>query len=86
VGRNNRAEILKMPKSSTKAEEAHNHDTGPHPAPVSKTTAMAEIILFPNGKNEIPFIPGSETDPETKTRWLHLADDALDGNRKRKKA
>ena len=41
---------------------------------------MAEIILFPNGENEIPFIPGN---PETNTRWLRLADDALDGKRHR---
>ena len=47
---------------------------------------MAEIILFPNGKNEAPFFSGPQTDPESKTRWLRLADEALDGNRKRKKA
>ena len=47
---------------------------------------MAEIILFPNGKNELPFLPGTQTDPDTKTRWLHLADEVLDGKRKRKKA
>lgn len=67
-----------MPKPPRKAERP--------PTPVSKTTAMAEIILFPNGKNEIPFIPDTQTDPATKTRWLHLADEVLDGKRKRKKA
>ena len=74
-----------MPKRSPKARKQSNYAIG-QPVPVSKTTAMAEIILFPDGKNEIPFIPGSQTDPDTKSRWLHLADDALDGKRKRKKA
>jgi hypothetical protein len=78
--------ILKMPKPPAKAEKGNNHSTERPPTPVSKTSAMAEIILFPNGKNEIPFIPGTQTDPDTQTRWLHLADDALNGKRKRKKA
>lgn len=47
---------------------------------------MAEIILFPNGRNEAPYIPSFPTDPETKTRWLGLADEALGAERKRKKA
>ena len=77
--------ILKMPKPPPKAERNNNHRTRDS-ATVSKTTAMAEIILFPNGRNEVPFVPGFPDDPETKSRWLSLADDALDAKRKRKKA
>ena len=73
--------ILKMPKPSPKTEKGNDLGTR-YSAPVSKVTAMAEIILFPNGKNEIPFIP--QTNPHTQTWWLRLADDALDGNRKHK--
>lgn len=75
--------ILKMPKPPPKAEKDKKHGTGWRPAPVSKTTALAEIILFPS---EIPFIPGSEIDSDTRLRWLRLADDALDKRHKRKKA
>ncbi len=77
--------IFKMPKPSPTAEKNNDHRTH-DPASVSKTTPLAEIILFPNGRNEVPFAPGLPDDPETKTRWLHLADDALDVRRKRKKA
>ena len=78
--------ILKMPKPPRKADDSDNHGTQRLSAPVSKMTAMAEIILFPNGPNEIPFLPGFQTDPDAKTRWLRLADDALDGKPNRKKA
>ena len=77
--------ILKMPKPAPKAEREKENGKVEHPTPCSKTTAMAEIILFPNGNDEIPFIPGP-TDPDTKMRWLRLADDVLDGKCKRKKA
>jgi hypothetical protein len=75
--------ILKMPKARPKAEKGDKHGAGRHPPPVSKTSAMAEIILFPNGKNEVPFLSGPQTDPESETRWLRLADEALDGKRKK---
>jgi hypothetical protein len=76
--------MLKTPNPPPKAGEERN-DAERHHGAAFKTTAMAEIVLFPNG-NEIPFLPGSETDHETKTRWLHLADDVLDGKPKRKKS
>ncbi len=74
--------ILKMPKPSPKVEKTGAHATR-NADPVSKTTPMAEIILFPNGRNEVPFVPGFADDPETKTRWLGLADEALDAKRKK---
>ena len=76
--------ILKMPKPP-KAGKGNSANHG-NERSVTKTTPMAEIILFPNGKNEIPLITGPH-DPETKARWLHLADEALDGKKpQRKKA
>lgn len=78
------SKISKTPKARSLAEK--DNDAGRHPPPVSKNPAMAEIILFPNGKNEVPVFSGPQTDPESETRWLRLADEALDGNRKRKKA
>jgi len=76
--------ILKMPKPPPEAEEGNSANHG-NERSVSKTVPLAEILLFPNGKNQIPFITGLD-DPETKARWLLLADEALDENRKRKKA
>ena len=73
-----------MPKPPPKAERDNSANHSEERS-VSKTTAMADIILFPNGKNEIPFIACLDN-PETKTRWLLLADEALDENAKRKKA
>ena len=75
--------MLKMPKSRPKAEKGDKHGAERHPPPVSKTSAMAEIILFPNGKNDVPFLSTLQTDAESETRWLRLADEALDGKRKK---
>lgn len=80
------SKIFKTPKARSLAEKDNDRGAGRHPPPVSKSPAMAEIILFPNGKNEVPVFSGPQTDPESETRWLRLADEALDGNRKRKKA
>jgi hypothetical protein len=54
--------ILKSPKTETVRSYA-------------KMQPLAEIILFPNGNSEayITNFP----DPETKTRWLYLGDEAL---------
>ena len=78
--------IVKMPKPPPKAEEKSKVNGDQATAIVSKTTAKAEIILFPNGKDEIPLISSPATDPESETRWLRLADDALKGKTNRKKA
>lgn len=64
--------IVKLPKPPAKAEKRCSDP---------KASQLAEIILFPNGKNEIPFINSSH-DPEIETRWLHLADEALKRSRK----
>ena len=47
-------------------------------SPISKSAPLAEILLFPNGKDAIPGVPEAETDPQTKARWLKLADEALE--------
>lgn len=83
--------ILKMPKpslsrkrqESTSARVSEKLDLAER---VAKTTPMAEIILFPNGKDAIPGASDPETDRQTKTRWLKLGDEALDKADVRKKA
>ena len=82
--------ILKMPKpsltrkhqESTSAKAKENRDSAER---VSKTSPMAEILLFPNGKDAIPGV-SDHTDSQTKTRWLKLGDEALDKGDIRKKA
>ena len=53
---------------------------------VSKTPPMAEIIFFPNAKEMIAGVPEAQTDPQTRTRWLKLADEVLESDEFRKKA
>jgi len=53
---------------------------------VSKTPPMAEIIFFPNAKEAIAGVPEAQTDPQTRTRWLKLADEVLECDEFRKKA
>ena len=53
---------------------------------VSKTPPMAEIIFFPNAKDVIAGVPEAQTDPQTRTRWLKLADEVLESPEFRKKA
>ncbi len=53
---------------------------------VSKTPPMAEIVFFPNAKEVITGVPEEQTDPQTRTRWLKLADEVLESDESRKKA
>lgn len=53
---------------------------------ISKTAPLAEIVLFPNAKDAIPRVTDNQTDPQTETRWLKLADDALGEDVPRKQA
>jgi hypothetical protein len=71
--------VLKLPKPPPGAQKQPNNGA-------AKPTALAEIIFFPNGKDDIRQITGAATDFDTETRWLQLAGDALDGWGKRKKA
>jgi hypothetical protein len=71
--------ILKLPKPPPNAEKQSNNGA-------AKPTALAEIIFFPNGKDDILQIKGAAMDFDTEPRWLRLAGDALDGRGKRKKA
>lgn len=83
--------ILKMPKpprtrkrqASALGKKDYETESSEY---VSKTTPMAEIILFPNGKDAIPGISDPETDIQAKMRWLKLADEGLDNRDARKKA
>jgi hypothetical protein len=72
--------ILKMPKpppdKGKKRESPPISDQQDSGAPVSKTTPLAEIIRFPNAKDAIPGVT-EDTDANTKTRWLKLADEVL---------
>jgi len=47
---------------------------------------MAEIVFFPNAKEVITGVPEEQTDPQTRTRWLKLADEVLESDESRKKA
>jgi hypothetical protein len=53
---------------------------------VSNTTPLAEIVLFPNATDPISGVTDNQTDPQTETRWLNLADDALRDGAPRKQA
>jgi hypothetical protein len=83
------SKILKMPKHFAKARKGDPHSPTrrePSAPLVSKTSPAAEIVLFPNGKDRILRAAEVETDPQTKTRWLKLADKALEKGEDRKKA
>ncbi len=84
--------ILKMPepppnkRKKEKPTPAEPNGRAESSRSVSKTTPLAEIVLFPNAKDAIPGGTDNQTDPQTKTRWLELADDALGDDVPRKQA
>ena len=86
--------ILRMPKPPPRAHKVDNpapietnrpSESQPEAGQVQKTPPMAEIILFPNAKETISGISELQTDPQTKTRWLKLADEVLEDRDARKK-
>jgi len=72
------------PDNGKKRKSLQIPDENESLSPVSKTSPLAEIILFPNAKDTIPGIK-ENTDPNTKTRWLKLADEVLEPDTLRKK-
>lgn len=80
--------ILKMPKpppdNGKQRENSPIADQKGSRESVPKTTPLAEIILFPNAKDAIPEV-AEDTDANTKTRWLKLADEVLTPDSPRKK-
>jgi hypothetical protein len=84
--------ILKMPKpppnnrKKVKPTPAEPNRRAESPRSVPNTTPLAEIVLFPNATDPIPGVTDKQTDPQTETRWLNLADDALRDGAPRKQA
>jgi hypothetical protein len=86
--------ILRMPKPPPRAHKVETPPTlettsplkpEPELGQVQKTPPMAEIILFPNAKETISGMSELQPDPQTKTRWLKLADEVLEEREVRKK-